>query len=128
VNFGKSAGISPAFAFGLPAHQLAGIAPAFFAREGELSRIDPDYSPTDAELENFAKLLGYVGRIGSVHSNGTNGFQKALLVVTTGLAILGIGGVVGMYGKLSAIDAQLTDLRDELQKVEKLVEPRYRSG
>lgn len=59
-------------------------------------RIDPDYAPSDREIENFAKLFALLGqRVGSVrfvNGNG-NGFAKWMLALCMLLFVAGVTAV-----------------------------------
>jgi hypothetical protein len=78
-------------------------------------RVDPDYNPSDKEIEDVARLLARsAARVGSVHYNGNgNGFiTKWLLGVMAGLII---AGVPWLIWKQSEIGERLARVETGLQ-------------
>lgn len=85
---------------------------------------DPDFTPED-EVERMARLIAReaarsVVEVGTYNEGGGGG-SKWLLTVFGGLAAAGVIATVGMYGKLSAIEAnqayqqqQITEIKQQL--------------
>lgn len=86
-----------------------------------VQRVDPDFDPTESQVEEATRILAAAARIPTVHyktANG-NGFQKWMLAVTAGLAITAVGGGILMFGKLSALEAQAADTKGDVADVKR---------
>ena len=69
------------------------------------TRIDPDFSPSDAQIEWLAKVIARaaVSPLSYHESNGNgNGFSKWALGIVAGLIILGIPSLVGAMVYISS--------------------------
>lgn len=88
-------------------------------------RIDPDYDPSEKEVQHLARLLSLVaGRVGSLHvgeSANSNGFQKWILGIVAAVAVMGVGGLVAMYGRLAAVEVSLIDVKIQVTNLESLI-------
>lgn len=64
-----------------------------------MSRVDPDYDPTESQVEDAIKLLATAARVPLVHyksgGNG-NGFQRWVLGLMMLLVVAGVTGVVAV--------------------------------
>ena len=67
------------------------------------ARIDPDYDPSDADLEHVAKILARAA-VQPLHYQESNGnsFSKWALGIIAGLIVLGIPSLVGAMVYLSS--------------------------
>lgn len=78
-----------------------------------MSRHDPDdsadYETHDEEVERLTRIIARVVSSKRIevggYQEGSSAWQKWMMALCGGLALMGIGAVVGMYGKLSAIEA-----------------------
>jgi hypothetical protein len=89
-------------------------------------RIDPDYNPSDKEIQDVARLLARsAASIGSVHYNaGGNGFQKWALGLMGALSVAAVIGGIAMYGRLTAIEISVQDLKAEVADLRLLIRTR----
>ena len=83
---------------------------------GHADRGPPDFAASDEQL--LRVLRGAIAtpvsyRNGDGNGSG-NGFQKWALGAVATLVVMGVGGIVAMYGRLSAIEISVQDLRVEL--------------
>ncbi len=92
---------------------------------------DPDAPPVTAEdLERLIKRIareqepGF--RMGDYHESG--GRDRWIIPGLVTLAVSGIIGNVVQAMAVSALRQEVTDLKAEVERVEKIVEPRYRGA
>lgn len=68
-----------------------------------------DYDTHDEEIHRLVRIIAQVVAGKSIavgyHNGSKNGWEKWMLALAGGLALMGVGGGVMMYGKLSAIEA-----------------------
>jgi cytochrome b subunit of formate dehydrogenase len=94
---------------------------------------DPDRGPSDYEqdAEQIKDLIRRTVRATiSVRGDYNEGgpWSKWIMPGLVTLTVTGIIGGVVMFGKLSSMEAQMQALKEQVDRVEKIVEPRYRSG
>jgi len=91
-------------------------------------RLDPDYNPQDDVEDRLARIVAKSMRGIQVEYNegGGGSWNKWVVPGLVSLAIMGIGGGVIMYGQLSALRQEVQGLHEQVNRVEKIVEPRYR--
>lgn len=83
----------------------------------ERNRIDPDFEG-DARAVDRGRVI-YISE---------NSFQKWVMTGLVLVVVMGIGGSIAMYGRLSSIEAQMVYVQAELISIKRLIEPRYRNG
>jgi hypothetical protein len=92
----------------------------------------PDYDARGEEdresLKDLIKqtLRASVEIQGGYHEDGGNQWSKWLVPGIVTLIVMGIGGGIAMYGQLSALTQRVENLQAQVDRVEKIVEPRYR--
>lgn len=64
---------------------------------------------------------------GGGDGEGSSSWQKWMLTVLASLAVLAVAGGVAMFGEISALRAEMQGLKEQVNRVEKIVEPRYRA-
>jgi len=100
----------------------------------ENRRLDPDYNPRqDEDQESLRNLIKQTLRAsveiqGGYHEGGGDSWGKWIIPGLVTLMVMGIGGAIVMYGKLSALTQKVESLQDQVNRIEKIVEPRYRGG
>jgi hypothetical protein len=96
----------------------------------EANRVDPDFNPSDADIEIAARLLARAAATQPIHyvENGNGKFQKWMMGLMAVLAAMAVGGVIVMYGQLAALQADMANVKAQITEVKKLVEPRFRGG
>lgn len=84
-------------------------------------RIDPDYNPSEKEIDDVARLLNLsVRRLGSVYyrnGNGNGSWRDWMLALCGVLAASGVIGIVIMYGNMTSLTTQVADLREETREL-----------
>ncbi len=99
------------------------------ARQAMESRA-ADEAPIDYERENDLERGIRIGRNFGPRNNGdggSNAWQKWLVTLSGGLAVMGIGGGIMMYGKLSAIEANQVNQQRQLDQLSATVATLRRS-
>jgi len=98
----------------------------------ESRRLDPDYnSRQDEDQESLRNLIKQTLRAsveiqGGYHEGGDG--NKWLVPVLTALTIAFILGGIALTVTVSALKQEVTDLKVQVDHMEKIVEPRYRGG
>jgi len=98
--------------------------------ENRGQRLDPDYNPQEDIEDRLARIVAKSMRGVQVEYNegGGGSWSKWVVPGLVSLAIMGIGGGVIMYGQLSALRQEVQGLHEQVNRVEKIVEPRYRGS
>jgi hypothetical protein len=100
--------------------------------KGSDERGPPDYAPDIDELTELVKRIARDHepqiRIERYSEGGGNKWDKWAMPGLVTLAVSGIIGNVVQAMAVSALRQEVTDLKAEVERVEKLVEPRYRGG
>jgi hypothetical protein len=92
---------------------------------------DPDYGRRLRELEGqIAEIDREQGsfRMGDYHENGGGRFDKWAIPGLVTLAVSGIIGNVVQSMTVSALRQEVTDLKAQVERIDRLVEPRFRGG
>lgn len=102
-------------------------------RQSDRGPVDFPDPQTDRErLEDLIRktVRASVSISGGYHEggNGTESWQKWILLILASLVVASVVGGVTMYGQLSALTAKVESLQVQVDRVQKLVEPRYRGG
>jgi hypothetical protein len=84
-----------------------------------------DYETHDEETDRLVRIIARVvaGKsieVGYREAN-KNGWEKWMLALAGGLALMGVGGGVMMYGKLSAIEANQISQQRQLDSLSAIV-------
>lgn len=102
---------------------------------GMASRADEDRGPEDYERDDrevMRILRQLIARpSGNSYHEGGNGEKRLLTWILGVLALLlvgAVGGGIGMYGKLTAIERGLNDHDDRIDRLERFNERRYRGA
>jgi hypothetical protein len=100
----------------------------------ESRRLDPDYNPRQEEDEKSLRdlikqtLRASVEIQGGYHEGGSGTESKWLIPVLVSLTVAFILGGVALTVTVSALSQEVTDLKGQVEKVERIVEPRYRGS
>jgi len=92
-------------------------------------RLDPDYNPQDDVEDRLARIMAKSMRgvqVGTYNEGGNGSWGKWIIPGLVTLAVMGVGGGILMFGKLSSLEAKVESLQEQVNRVEKIVEPRYR--
>ncbi len=89
---------------------------------------NPDYAEDVESLRDLIKktVRASVEIQGDYHEGGKDPWSKWIIPGMVTLMVMGIGGTVIMYGQLSALTQKVESLQSQVNRVEKIVEPRYR--
>jgi hypothetical protein len=98
------------------------------ARRYSDGRGDPDYERRLRELEGRIGESEPRFNMGDYHESGGSKWDKWAMPGLVTLAVSGIIGNVVQAMQVAALRQEVTDLKGQVDKIEKLVEPRYRSG
>lgn len=100
--------------------------PAFLSSLLESRRVDPDFNPSEADIEMVAKLLARAATTPITYheGNGNGKFQKWMLGVMALLAVSAVGGGIAMYGELSALRVEVSNVKDEVREIRHELAPR----
>jgi hypothetical protein len=101
---------------------------ALEARRYQDGRGDPDYERRLRELEGRIDESEPKFRMGDYHEGGGGKWDKWAMPGLVTLAVSGIIGNVVQSMTVSALRQEVTDLKLQVDKIERLVEPRYRGG
>jgi hypothetical protein len=88
---------------------------------------DPDYARHLRELEGDIRESDRGFRMHDYHEGGGR-FDKWAIPGLVTLAVSGIIGNVVQAMAVSALRQEVTDLKIEIDRIERIVEPRYRGG
>jgi hypothetical protein len=89
---------------------------------------DPDYEARLRRLEGDLGREEPALRMGDYHEGGGGKWDKWAMPGLVTLAVSGIIGNVVQSMTVSALRQEVTDLKLQVDKIERLVEPRYRGG
>jgi len=83
---------------------------------------DPDCDAQGDEdmrtlIKAFVDMARYAKRPNYSNGDGNNAWQKWLVTLCGGLALMGVGGGIVMYGKLSAIEANQVSQQRQLDQL-----------
>lgn len=107
------------------------------SREHWTDRGPPDYEKdandlrdlvSDAVREGARRATVEIHGGYSEGGGGKESWQKWIIPGLVTLAVMGIGGGVIMFGKMSAFEAKLDSLQTQVTEVKRIVEPRYRGS
>ena len=59
---------------------------------------------------------------------GGSSWEKWIIPGLVTLMVMGIGGAVAMFGKLSSLEARVESVQNQVNDVKRIVEPRYRGA
>lgn len=96
----------------------------------ENRRLDPDYNPQEDIEDRLARIVAKSMRGVQIEYNdggGNASWQKWILGILATLAAIGVVGGIGMYGQLSALTQKVEGLKEQVDRVQKIVEPKYRN-
>jgi len=97
--------------------------------ENRGQRMDPDYNPQEDIEDRLARIVAKSVRGVQVEYNEGGGQDnKWILGILASLVVSAVIGGVVMYGQVSAMRQELQSLHEQVNRVEKIVEPRYRGG
>ena len=92
-----------------------------------MRRVDPD---ADLEGEDNDRLMRIIVEMaknsGGYQEGGHDVFSKWALGICGTLAVTAIVGGVVMYGEVKEFQAKLDGMQQQVSRVERIVEPRYR--
>lgn len=88
-----------------------------------MSRIDPDYDVLQSEKDRYERIILRMAENGNYHEAKGDKWTLPLLI---GLTLSFVAGGIGTVVTLASLRQEVTDLKEQVTKVEKLVEPRYR--
>jgi len=95
-------------------------------------RIDPDYAEEQIDVLRHLIAEAIAAKRTELGVETYNEFPKAIIKWVAGgimaLAVSGVVGIVVMYGKLQAVETEITSLKSNVDDLKRLVEPRYRGG
>jgi len=89
---------------------------------------DPDYSRHLRELEGDIRAHEPRFRMGDYHEGGGGKWDKWAMPGLVTLAVTGIIGNVVQSMTVSALRQEVTDLKAQVERIDRLVEPRFRGG
>lgn len=97
----------------------------------EPSRGPRDFPEPKTDRERLEDLIRKTVRAsveitGGYHEGGQDPWVKWIIPGLVTLIVMGIGGAIVMYGQLSALTQKVENLQSQVNRVEKIVEPRYR--
>lgn len=79
----------------------------------------PDYPLLgDEDIDRLVRIAVRLGNRSYNNGDGSNTWTKWLVTLCGGLALMGIGGGVMMYGRLTAIEAKIESLQGQLTLLE----------
>jgi hypothetical protein len=93
-----------------------------------------DYDRADVDLRNLISRAVREGARAGVEisggyhesNNGGNQWAKWMIPGLVTLAVMGIGGGIVMFGKLSSLETKVEGVQNQVNDIKKIVEPRYR--
>lgn len=96
-------------------------------------RIDPDFNPRDEEqLTELTKLIASAAARATIdikgYTEGERGTQKWIVGIGTTLITAFILGAWIQSEEIASLKQEVTDLKAQVERIEKLVEPRYRGS
>jgi hypothetical protein len=68
---------------------------------------DPDFNPTDTDIERLVRLALKLAPVNYHEGNGNGKFQKWMLTLMNALMVAAVVAAIGLYGKVSALEASV---------------------